>query len=267
MSTEFNTVPNISDLLDRMLLAKRAAEGDREIVGGATWRASKLGSCLRQQYLEFFLKQPKLEEFSALSLRRFEVGHQWGRQFSKWLRELGYVVDEEVQLYDEELDVGAHGDYIVSHGDEAEFGIELKSVSSQWFWNRTNSGETTASPDHLMQTATYKVLWRRHNPDIPWIVLTVSKDDLTLIQDDITETHCDMALDRLRILNEAKVIGPPPCTCLDDWHWRYCGYYAGSDESKKTQHSVPIEGEFYKNGKQKYKKIYKPDGECCVIKN
>ena len=256
------SIPDISDLLDAHLLAKRDAEGDRPVAGGMTWRASKLGSCLRQQYLELHLKQPKLEEFDALSLRRFEVGHQWGRQFARWFRDMGYDVEEEVELYNAALDVGAHGDFVV-RGPGFKVGIELKSVNSRWFWRRTNDGEmTTASPDHMMQAATYQLLTGH---EFPWMVLSVSKDDLTMIQDVVTDEHCNIAMHRLAILNGAKATGvPPPCTCLDDWRWRYCGFYSGSDESKKTQHSEKT-GELYANGKPKYRKAYKPDGECCKV--
>lgn len=238
-------IPRISDLLDAHLLAKRDAEGEREIAGGATWRASKLGSCLRAQYLEFFLKRPKLEEFDALTLRKFEVGHQWGRQFEKWLGELWLgEVRNEVVLYDKSLDIGGHADFILDERGTPRFGIELKSVNSRWFWYRTREKESTASPEHMMQAAVYSLLT---NNEFPWIVLTVSKDDLTMEQDVVTDEHRAIAIEKLTILNYAKENTlPPPCTCLDEWEWKYCGYYAGDRKAAKQKGA-------------------KPDGECCVI--
>lgn len=238
-------IPNISAMLDAHLLAKREAEGEREIAGKCTWRASKLGSCLRAQYLEFFLKRPKFEEFDALTLRKFEVGHQWGRQFEEWFDRMfdAHEVKTEVELSDSSLDIGGHADFIVVNKD-GPLGIELKSVNSRWFWYRAREKETTASPEHMMQAAVYSLLTLNQ---FPWIVLTVSKDDLTMEQDVVTEEHRRAALDKLELLNGAKLGGDPPqCTCLTGWEWKYCGYYAG-------------------NRKAPYMKGAKPDGDCCVI--
>jgi len=239
-------VPNISALLDAHLLAKREAEGDRLVAGGATWRASKLGSCLRAQYLEFFLKRPKLAEFDALTLRKFEVGHQWGRQFEEWFTNLGFTVYPEQELHDASLDIGGHADFILHNPEtDVKLGVELKSVNSRWFWFRTKEKETTASPEHMMQTAVYSLLT---NNKFPWIVLTVSKDDLTMEQDVVTDEHRAAALNRLTVLHAAKEgkIAPPVCTCLGGWSWKYCGYYAGDRKAAKQKGA-------------------KPDGECCVI--
>lgn len=249
MSEQFQPVPNISLLLDQHLLEKNQAEGNREIVGNATWRASKLGACLKAQYLEFFLKQPKLEEFSALTLRRFEVGHQWGRQFARWFKEMGFEVQEEVELYDEELNVGAHGDFILTSQRGNKVGIELKSMNSMYFWYRARELETVASPEHMMQTATYDILARKQGIEIPWLVLCVSKDDLTMNQDIVTEAHRERALDRLRVLNQAIKTGKiPTCTCTDPEgnyngnEWKYCGYWPGRPENKKKKGAKPEPG-------------------------
>ena len=246
-------IPDIAQLLDNYLLAKNQAEGERSIVGNATWRASKLGSCLRAQYLEFFLEQPKNKPFTALTLRRFEVGHQWGRQFCKWFEDLGFGVEEEVELYDEELDVGAHGDFILTSERGNKCGVELKSVNSMWFWYRAKEKETTASPEHMMQTACYDLLARKAGLEIPWIVLSVSKDDLTINQDVVTEEHRDRALQRLTSLNHAVATGvAPDCTCTDPKgnyngnEFKYCGYYEGDAEAAR-------------------KRGAKPAGECCRI--
>lgn len=242
-------IPEISTLLDDFLVAKNKAEGGRSITGNATWRASKLGSCLKAQYLEFFLKQPKLEEFSALTLRRFEVGNQWGRQFARWFREMGYGVEEEVELHDEDLDVGAHGDFILTSQRGNKVGIELKSMNSMYFWYRAREKETVASPEHMMQTATYDILARKQGLEIPWLVLCVSKDDLTMNQDLVTEAHRERALDRLNTLNLAVATGKiPPCTCTDPEgnyngnEWKYCCYWPGKPENKKRKGAKPDAG-------------------------
>lgn len=242
-------IPDISSLLDSHLLAKNKAEGDRPVAGGMTWRASKLGSCLRAQYLEFYLKQPKIVPMDALSLRRFEIGHSWGRQFAQWFRDLGYRVSEEIELHDSSLDVGGHADFVISKYDGDKHrptGVELKSVNSKWFWYRTREKETTASPEHMMQAAVYSLLTANA---YPWIVLTVSKDDLTMQQDVVTEQHRQLAIDRIDTLNSAVSFNEiPPCTCLDGWEFKYCSYYEG-------------------DVKEARKKGAKPDGKCCEIKS
>jgi len=241
--TDTLAIPNISNLLDAHLLAKRDMEGERKVAGGMTWRASKLGNCLRQQYLQFHLKRQPLHKDSALSLRRFEVGHQWNHQFAEWFADLGFDVYQEEEFSDSTLDIGGHADFTLIN-DEVKFGVELKSVNSKWFWYRTKEKETTASPEHMMQAAVYEILTGR---EYPWVVLTVSKDDLTMQQDVVTEEHCALALERLKILDQAKAIGiPPPCTCKDDWEWKFCPYYAGDEKAARAKGA-------------------KPQGECCVI--
>lgn len=227
-------IPSLSTMLDEHLLAKAAAEGDREVTGGATWRASRIGSCLKQQYLEFHLKQPKVNDFDAQSLRRFEVGHSWSRQFAKWFEEMGFSVQEEVEFYDEELDLGAHADFILDREDPElpgriiqRLGVELKSVNSRAFWH-----DDKAPIENMLQAACYDILYRKkglsRSQVCTWLVLRVSKDDLTMNQHLVTEHHRDMAMERLEILNTAKKTGvAPPCTCTegdDPWHYKYCGY-------------------------------------------
>ena len=245
MITATPTIPNISKLLYDHLIAKNKAEGERPVAGSMTWRASKLGSCLRAQYLEFYLKRPFLEEFDALSLRRFEVGHQWGRTFEEWFLEMGFGVRLEQELFDPALDIGGHADFILTGGLDVKLGVELKSVNSKWFWYRAREKETTASPEHMMQAAVYSLLTGN---EFPWIVLTVSKDDLTIEQDVVTDEHRRLARERINILNAVKRPGvlPPPCTCKDDWQWKYCPYYAGDRKAAKQKGA-------------------KPDGECCVV--
>lgn len=226
-------IPNISALLDRHLELQRIAEGEREITGGATWRASQLGKCLRQQYLRYVVKKPLLQEDDALSLKRFEIGHFWGARFSQWFSDMGFAVEEEVEWYDHAMDLGAHVDFIISRPG-LQLGVELKSVNSKWFWYRARSDGDTASPENMMQAATYDLMARAKGYEFPWIVLTVSKDDLTMEQDVVTAEHRKAALARIILLNAAKAtMTPPACTCTDpngEWNgngWKYCGYYAG----------------------------------------
>lgn len=260
-------------LIDKFLLGRRDAEGNREIVGNATWRGSKLGSCLRQQYIEFFLKQPKLEQFSATTLRRFEVGHAWSAIFKGWFEDMGLLAHEEMEFFDADLDVGAHADFLLGIEGKLIAGIELKSVNSKAFWYRAKQADTTASPENMMQTALYDILARKQGIEIPWYVVTVSKDDLQMNQDQVTQAHRDEALARLATLNEAKLLGvPPPCSCMDPNGafngngWKWCPYSESSDDAKTTSVSQKIEGETYANGKPKYSKKYIPDGECCAVK-
>lgn len=258
-------IPDISDLIDQHLELKRIAEGAREITGGMTWRASKLGYCLRQQYLEFFLKKPKITDFDAKALKRFEVGHAWSRQFAQWFRDMGYEVQEELELFDRVLDIGAHADFIVTgpskrapgnlsalHLPNVTFGVELKSVNSKTFWYRTKMKEESAAPEHMIQAAVYSIL----RPEIEWIVLTVSKDDLTIEQDLVTQSHRESALGRLHLLNKAKTLSVlPPCTCKDDWQWQYCGYWPDVEAREEWLKLTPAQR----------KATGKPEGECCGI--
>lgn len=264
------TDTGISKLIHDYLDKKREAEGKREIAGGRTWRASKLGSCLKAQYLEFALKQPPTFPDDAKSTKRFEVGDVWGEIFRRWFDGMGLLLHEELALDDPKLDVGAHVDFIIGNG-KWKAGIELKSMQSRYFWHRINEGRTEIATDgHLIQAATYDLLSRQQGVTMPWYVVVVSKDDLTIEQSVVREEHREMALQRLHALNTAKALGvAPPCECTDEaafWggrEWRWCSFYGGSPESRTESKSVKTD-EKYANGKAKYKKVFTPDGECCV---
>jgi hypothetical protein len=258
-------LPNIASFLSAHLEKKRAEQGGRATAGNATWRASLIGSCLRRQYMELHLEIPPLRQDDVKSLKRFEVGHAWAGIFERWFEEMGMLRASEIERVDTYLDIGSHEDYMIEVAG-MKIGVELKSVQSTWFNYRTKEGG--ARVEHLLQAATSDVIQRRRGIEIPRMVLSVSKDDLQIAQDWVTEEHRQEVLDRLAVLNECKAAGvPPPCTCNHTaaaWQWRWCPYYNGSDDSRFTSKSIKT-GEFYANGKAKYRKVFVSDGPCCEV--
>src|SRR5215469_3757363 len=173
---------DLAQAFDTHLLEKNDQESKRPIAGNATWRASRLGSCMRAQYLEHVLHVEPLIPLDALSLRRFEIGHFWTNQFKRWFEEMGLLLHEEYELHDPSLDIGAHADFIVGNKDW-KAGVELKSMQSRYFWYRKKEGsETVASPAHLIQASVYDHLCQQQGINMPWYVITVSKDDLSIHQ-------------------------------------------------------------------------------------
>lgn len=282
----FDTVPPVGRLIEDYLLRKREQEGKRKVAGGRRWRASRLGSCLRAQWLEAVEEREPLVTLKARSLKRYSVGDVWNDTFKRWFDDMHLLIHEEYALSDAELNVGGHVDFIIGNEkiiglmQEGDFpppvwrcGIEIKSVHSTYFkYREREDGMETATPSMMVQAATYDVLSRRMGVEMPWVVVCVSKDDLMMGQTVVTEKWRTMALERIQLLNQCLAAGtPPPCECKMEqglWggrEWRFCDYYAGSQESAETPHKEKVEGEFYKNGKPKYRTVYHPDGECCQV--
>jgi hypothetical protein len=211
--------PDISSQIVNHLRSKH--EEYREIAGGARWRCSKLGYCLKGQWLAAKGVKPT-REVDDLSLRRFEVGHFWGRSFTQWFTDMGWDFQEEEIFFDGSLNLGGHADYVISK--PFELGIELKSVQSRAFWYAAKGQGPVAKPHHLIQAGAYDLMMRRQGSAIPWIVLCASKDDLTLEQTPVREEHREMALSRAEALNyyfDENIA--PPCECIG-WMKKFCDY-------------------------------------------
>jgi len=240
----------LPELLDTVFAGIGEFEAQREIAGGRKWRASLLGSCLRRQYIELVEKRP-YPPVDARTQRIFQVGHLTGELIGKALKSAGILLEEELALDDEEWDIGAHVDFLiggpVQNGDGDPFsqairervrqmfsdplpviGVELKSKSSKSFWWAKKKNEPVAGENQLIQAATYDVLARKKNLHVDrWVVLSVSKDDLSMAEDYVTEEHRRKVMRRLMLLNNATEARDLPCDCLITWNgkgWMYCPY-------------------------------------------
>lgn len=237
----------VPGFLDAFYEAK-ANEG-RGVAGGMSWRASRLGWCPRAQYLESILKQPQ-PPVDARTARIFQVGHLTARLFAEAFSEAGILLAEELPLSDKVLDLGGHVDFVVggpikndnsplsralieAFGDSSlpTVGVELKSKQSKSFWWAKKKGEPVADVGQRMQAAAYSILAERVHYDVDrWVVLSASKDDLTIAETPVLEEDRQRALDRLALLNYAKEQQDPyalPCVCLTEWGGRmrdYCSY-------------------------------------------
>jgi len=249
---------SLADVLDIYFTTLGDVDAHRPVAGGRTWRGSLLGSCLRRQYIQAVEHRP-LPLVDARTQRVFQVGHLTGRLIGEAFQALGILLEEELPLSDDELDIGAHVDFLIGgpiqapgsddrllvtvrerlrarYGPELpRIGVELKSKNSKSFWWAAKKKETVAGDHQLIQAACYDVLARRHGVPVDrWAVLSVSKDDLTLAEDHVTDWHRAQVVERLTALNKAKVAQDPsslPCSCLTDWGgkgWKYCPY--GIDE-------------------------------------
>lgn len=252
--------PSIQSLIDMAVIAKRERDGYRETAGGARWRASNLGYCLRSQTLEA-RGVPALKDFPLEIQRRFSVGNTFAEWVKQTFEELGILLSVEQPLYDKELDLGAHCDFLIGGqvhhvgrdlGAYVPFtGVELKSVHSRSWWHAKEKGGRVAGHHQMIQAAAQGMLWERlgKEPKVNrWMVLSISKDDLTVAEDYCEPDHFAEARRRVENLNYFWNHDLyPPCTCYDDMggmYWKYCRYYEGTDKSKRGKDA-------------------KPDGPCC----
>ena len=243
--------PSVQSLIDEALMAEREAQGTRETAGGARWRASTLGYCLRSQTMQA-RGYRQVQELPLNIIRRFSVGYI----FSDWLeakfKGLGILVSVEQPLYHPKLNLGAHCDFIIGGKGLPYTGVELKTAHSRSWWHAKEKGGAVAGHHQLVQAAAQGLLWEslEKRPKVErWIVLTVSKDDLCMAEDVCEDQHFVEAYRRAQILNQHWEAGTyPPCTCMvdmDGLYWKYCRYYEGSEKSKRG-------------------KDPRPDGACCI---
>lgn len=257
---------DLSGILDLYFGTISEVEGDRPVSGGMTWRASKLGGCMRAHYLSAVDKVPQ-PPIDARMQRIFQVGHLTGELIERAFRALGILItpenpgDPELSLSDAELNIGANVDFILG-GEVREgttpleiavraklidtygpvlpvFGVELKSKSSKSFWWASKKNEPVAGENQLIQAAVYDILAQKKGLGIEsWSVLSVSKDDLVMAQTPVEAKHRDMALERLSILNAAKCALDAPCDCFTMFGgkgWKYCPYGVSESECCRSK--------------------------------
>ena len=96
-SLDGNNGPHmIPELVDLARFQRTQAEGSRPVAGGMPFRVSKLGMCLREQYL--LAKGVKPREYDLRTLGVFEAGHRAAARLADELRGLGVLVAEEYQM-------------------------------------------------------------------------------------------------------------------------------------------------------------------------
>lgn len=272
--------PSIQSLIDLAVKTKSEYDGYRATAGEARWRASQIGYCPRAQMLKA-RGAPEYGTIEVPILRRFSVGNIFAEWVKQTFQDLGVLLSVEQPLYDKDLNLGAHCDFLIGSGgvsiyddpSESELsdyveklryyagalgqipytGVELKSVHSKSWWYKAKKGGFVAGHHQMLQAAAQGLLWQRLDmaPKVDrWVVLTVSKDDLTMQEDVVLPEHFEEALHRVQDLNYHWDRGTyPPCTCfidMDGDYWKYCRYYEGSEASKKKGRDS------------------KPDGPCCI---
>jgi len=268
--------PSVQSLIDLAVKTKASYDGYRGTAGEARWRASQIGYCPRAQMLRA-RGTPELGTIETPILRRFAVGNVFAEWVKQTFEDLGILLSVEQPLYDKELNLGAHCDFLiggpVDYHQDSDYldelrmyardlgpipytGVELKSVHSKSWWYKAKKGGFVAGHHQMLQAAAQGLLGQRLDiaPKVErWVVLTISKDDLTMQEDACLPEHFEEALHRVQDLNyHWERDAYPPCTCfidMDGDYWKYCRYYEGSEESKKK-------------GKES-----KPDGPCCIPKS
>jgi hypothetical protein len=267
--------PSIQSLIDLAVKTKADYDPWEDAFGGeARWRASQIGYCPRAQMLKA-RGAADITQIEVPILRRFAVGNVFAEWVKQTFQDLGILLSVEQPLYDKELSLGAHCDFLIGgpvdyhtqdngYIDQLRFyaselgtipytGVELKSVHSRSWWYKAKKGGFVAGHHQMLQAAAQGLLWQRLDmtPKVDrWVVLTVSKDDLTMQEDVVLPEHFEEALHRVQDLNYHWERGTfPPCTCfidMDGGYWKYCRYYEGSEASRKKS------------------KDSKPDGPCCI---
>lgn len=244
-------IPSLQSLIDIGLQARADYEGDRPVAGGERWRASKIGTCLREQYLAA-KGIPARVVPDAVSRRNFFIGDETADALLKVFWHLGVLIEpktpraKELSLSDPELHLGANVDAIVggrvqpvpedlppekqdylAHiraalvaavGEELGVtGVEIKTVKKgSWDWS-VRQRRTIAQERHFLQTACYAILAERRGIKVDrWVVLSCNKENLLMTEEGITNAHRDEVFHRLAVLNYAYDNGLPPyCNCFD----------------------------------------------------
>lgn len=172
-----------------------------------------------------------MSPFDDKTYLRFEVGNMTAEWVGKALGDR--VLAAEVPLVDRELRAAGNVDFYVRESGRV-IGVELKSMNSKSFWYaRKNRGGVVAQEHHFWQAAFYRVLSRQRVVYVPgatlpvpdeWVVLCVSKDDLTMAEDVVPAKFDELVLARLKGLNAAfDNDWLLPCTC-EGWTKDYCSY-------------------------------------------
>lgn len=223
-----------------------------------SWRASSIGQCLRSHYFKRLGIEPTIP-LTDITLRKFEAGnifHDFIQGITeKEVDKLGGVVSNEVEMLDNELDLGGRYDMLIELDDKRIL-KDIKSQHSGMFHKLqreakeltkedTSEGRQRGMkeafwekyPHQVMQLAAYMVLLKRAGQPVDeGVIVRVSKDDLSLaeVHFELTDELEKRVLDEVALLNKHwKEKTLPYCTCSEsDWGVKYCSY--GDPKSLKA---------------------------------
>lgn len=179
---------------------------------------SSVGYCARKIAADMIGTYPK-EEIEDRILRVFENGHSTHERIQNWLEEMGIMVEAERKLVDDELNIRGNCDGVIELGDEGEFIIEIKTISSKGFRYLKEPKDK-----HYAQLQLYMYLSGVHQG----ILFYECKDDQR-IREFKVEYNEEFAMDlveKIKFINECVAKGelPPKQYAKTSFDCRYCDY-------------------------------------------
>jgi hypothetical protein len=89
------------------------------------------------------------EKYEPRILRVFDNGHAVHSRLQGYLKEMGLLLDAEVEVWNEEFEIYGHCDGVLQLADQKGI-LEIKSINSNGFWNLYSP-----KPEHLVQVHAY----------------------------------------------------------------------------------------------------------------
>jgi hypothetical protein len=201
-----------------------------------SWRASRLGSCLRGMYYERLGMKPDTE-FDDRKLRVFHCG----KLFEEWVvglikKQEQYKVETQVRIEDKEINVSGYADLILED-KTGKMVYEIKSKNSQGFkYLEATSGQE----QHRKQLWIYLYCLKIEKGNL----LYLSKDDLRIAEYPVflnDEELSKETLGEIELLNKAWKNKTPEILPLPEkgsFQDKFCNYHS---------HCAALELELLKN--------------------
>jgi len=103
-----------------------------------------------EDYLyDAYFRGTNSENHEPRVLRIFDNGHGVHSRLQGYLKEMGVLLDAEVEVWNEDYQIYGHCDGILQLGDQKGV-LEIKSINSNGFWNLYSP-----KPEHMIQVHAY----------------------------------------------------------------------------------------------------------------
>lgn len=222
----------VNEAIDSGLMAQRSKEPPRDYLG-----ASRIGEpCARKLAYEY-LKVPG-EDFTARTLRIFEVGHRFEDMMAEWLRNGGFGLKTENRnghQFGFETGGGkikGHIDGVLISGPDLgrpyPGGWEAKAINNRSWSDTVKKGVKLSKPVYYAQMILYSAYL-----DLSWFLFTaINKDtceiysELVLFNAAEAQALSDRAVNIIRACEAGGDLPPRIAANPDFYLCRFCGHRA-----------------------------------------
>ena len=190
---------------------------------------SQLGKCMRVQWLSI-KHYAQTTPPSPGALVNFQLGFLFEELFTKALKASEIEFQDQLAIYDEELNVAGTTDFVLRDVEKDEYEVidtKTESMLASGYRKREHKTFLQAHPEYEVQLGTYMMLLKRQGKNVTRGRFVVIIKDNGMMSEHFViltpelETYIMGRINQMNHYLSTNTL--PPCTC-EGWEIGYCGY-------------------------------------------